>query len=129
MYATIPLGTPEQCSRYRYQAIGWIIQDLICSKGKRLFCSPKRLQWLLGSTALSLGVMWPLCKADSSPPSSVEVRTEYNYTFHLSTCLHSADRNNLTSYTTGSSINHGSPFFQLFAPKQILMGKIEHFTT
>ena len=44
--------------------------------------------------------MWPVREAGSSPPSTAKVRTEYNYTSHLSTCLHSADRDNLTSPPT-----------------------------
>jgi len=104
--------------------MGWIIQDLICSKGKKFFRSPKRLQLLWGSRALSLGVMWPVREAYSSPPSSAKCKC----TYHLSTCLHGADRDNMSFYPT-RLFNQGSLLFQLFVSKPISMDKIEHLTT
>jgi hypothetical protein len=48
----------------------------------------------------SLGIMWPLREAESSPPSSAQVGAEFNYTSHLSSPLHGTDKDNLTFYST-----------------------------
>ena len=45
--------------------------------------------------ALSLVVKWPGCQADHSPPSSIEVKHEWNCTSTPPICLHGVHKGNI----------------------------------
>jgi len=74
----------------------------ICGRSNRLFSSPKRPERLwrpprlhsAGIEGFFLEVKWPGREADYSPPSSTEVKNDWNYTFTsphaFTTCTRSA---------------------------------------
>jgi hypothetical protein len=47
------------------------------------------VQWI---RELFLGIKWPGREADHSPPSNVEVKNEWSFTFMLPMCLHDLHR-------------------------------------
>jgi len=67
----------------------------------------------MGSRALSLGIKWPVCKADNSPPSSAEVKNVWNYTSTSPICLHGM----VLSLGTGTILPYlTSPGFNCLGP-------------
>jgi hypothetical protein len=78
---------------------------LICSVGKKFFCSPKCADWLWHPCSLlfkgypthfMLGVKWAKCECHHVPPSSAEVKNEWNYSSNTAVCLHVVYRDNCT---------------------------------
>jgi hypothetical protein len=66
----------------------WKVQEIfLSSKMSRLTLGPIQplIQWMLG--ALSLRIKQLGCDANHSPPSSVDVKYDGNYTSALSICL------------------------------------------
>jgi uncharacterized membrane protein YagU involved in acid resistance len=61
------------------------------------------IQWILG--VLSAGVKWPVGEDCHSPPSSAEVKKEWNYTSPPSMLLCGVNRNITTFYLTLSFRN------------------------
>jgi hypothetical protein len=55
---------------------------------------PPKLQFN-GYQGSFLGVKWPGCEVDHSPPSSAEVKNECNYTSAPPICLHGVGRTTL----------------------------------
>jgi len=68
--------------------MGWMAHVLNPGVGKRFLSSPKHPDYHWGSPSLFLngclgsflGVKWPGCEVDHSPPSSVEVKNEWSCT-------------------------------------------------
>jgi hypothetical protein len=76
----ISISTDDQGSRVRFPA------------GAANFSLHHRVQngsgahpasYPMGTGDLSLGVKWPVCEADHSPPSSAEVKNAWSYTSTL----------------------------------------------
>jgi hypothetical protein len=75
------------CKDVKYVKSTWHLIDFRRRLGIFLFTTASRMalgptqppiQWVPG--ALSLGVKWPGCEADHSPPSSAEVKNACSYT-------------------------------------------------
>ena len=74
-------------------------------RGKRFFSSHNhpdgfgahQTSYLMGNEVLSLGIGWPGCDVDPSPPSSVKVN-EWSQTCTPPTCLHGINRKNRTFF-------------------------------
>jgi hypothetical protein len=75
--------------------VGWVCFPAWAVEGLFLFTTLSRLalshipfptHWVLGS--FSLGVTWPGCEADQSPPSSAEVQNLWYCTSSPPVCLH-----------------------------------------
>jgi len=73
---------PGKLSWYINWAMDWMIGNcgLICSMGKRFFCTPDYPYWFGGTPnplrtrVLSLGVKWPQHEADHLPSSKASLR-------------------------------------------------------
>jgi len=79
--------------------MGWITEVLfLAGERKGLLSSPMHRHWLWDPPSLqsneywdlSLGVKWPVCKADHSPPASVKVKKAWNFHSPNMSSKHSA---------------------------------------
>jgi hypothetical protein len=85
--------------------MGWRVQGSNCSRDKRIFASPKCLDWLWDPPNLIfnrhqgpfLGTKWPGCEVNHSLPCCVEVKNGWSYTTTPTPCLHSMERDNFTN--------------------------------
>jgi hypothetical protein len=66
------------------------------SRGKRFISSSKHPDWLwdylvsysVGTGSCFLGVKWPGCEIDHSPPSGAGMESEWSYTSAPTICFH-----------------------------------------
>jgi hypothetical protein len=79
-------GLDDRGSRVRFPGGGLGIFLFTTASRKALGSTQHPIQWVPG--ALSLGLKLPQREADHSPPSSVEVKNEWRYTFTPPIRLH-----------------------------------------